>query len=357
MTASIKPLIENSERFPYVTRNLIDLLNQGVLTNVRNVLVEPEYGYMSRIAYNNDTYRIIYGNDLGLNTGAAANLAKDKGYTKFMLRNMSVNCPVGTEFLLPWWSDIITSTPRYRENLKPRTTDQCTKYIEENLGYPVYVKPVDGSNGSNVFKIDSSHQLKAAITVFEEKKIRVITVEEQITMPDYRIVILDGEPISAYLRHPLSVQGDGKSTLRELLLDLQSQYEKDGRDTRIFANEDRIISYLKNKNLDLNHIIAKDSNMVLSDISNLSAGGTLRDVSHEISERWTELAIYIAHNFNLRLCGLDLACDDITDNQANYSVLEVNAAPGLDHYAASGATQAKIVQELYTRVFNAIPHS
>ncbi len=63
----------------------------------------------------------------------------------------------------------------------------------------------------------------------------------------------------------------------------------------------------------------------------------------------------IANNFNLRLCGVDLACADITDPDSDYSVLEVNASPGLDHYAASGAKQHQIVRDLYTKVFNALP--
>lgn len=259
------------------------------------------------------------------------------------------------EFLLPWWSEVVLASPRRKASVKPQTTDQTENYIENNLGYPVYAKPVDGSKGINVFKIDNAEQLRDAISIFEDKKVRVIIIEEQITMPDYRIVTLDGETISAYQRSPLSVYGDGEKTIEQLLAELQAQFEREGRDTRISINDDRLMKYLKKHDIELSHKPAVDEQLVLADVSNLSAGGTSIDVTDIVAKRWTELAANIAHNFNLRLCGVDIACDDITDGNSLYSVIEVNATPGLDHYAASGEAQTKIVQDLYARVFNALP--
>ncbi len=54
----------------------------------------------------------------------------------------------------------------------------------------------------------------------------------------------------------------------------------------------------------------------------------------------------------LQLCGVDLACADIEQPDAAYSILETNAAPGLDNYAATGERQATIVRELLKEVFN-----
>lgn len=95
----------------------------------------------------------------------------------------------------------------------------------------------------------------------------------------------------------------------------------------------------------------------LASISNLSAGGTSVDVTNSIAPEWVELSKKIAAGMNLRLCGVDLACTDITDGDADYAVLEVNAAPGLDHYAMSGDAQKQLVDDLYMRVLNvSVPH-
>ena len=89
-------------------------------------------------------------------------------------------------------------------------------------------------------------------------------------------------------------------------------------------------------------------------VLNPSLGGTSFDVTRSINPRWVELCGYISEVMDLRLCGVDLACGDITDPEAEYSVIEVNATPGLDHYASSGVEQSRIVDQLYTKVLNTL---
>lgn len=346
---------KSRENYAYVTRSLIRLFNEGRLTNVSAIDVEPEYGYVARIKYTDGSYRITYGNDLGLNPGAASDLARDKGHTKFLLRTIGINCPKGEEFLLPWWADQIRSSQEARGNKSIRSVDESGSYIEQGMGYPVYLKPVDGSQGSDIFILNNPEDLTSALELYNQKRVRVAMVEEPIKMPDYRIVALGGELISAYRRIPLAVTGDGSSSIEQLLTDLQARYFLEGRDTRVDPNDPRINKYLLSKGLSVNTKLSEGQQVTLAPISNLSAGGTSEDVTNTINPRWSELAAFVSKNFNLRLCGLDLACQDITNAESEYCVLEVNAAPGLDHYATSGEEQKKIVDELYVRVLNALP--
>ena len=345
-------LLQNREYYPYVTRSLIRLFNDGRLSNVEDVVVEPKYGYVTRIEYNNETFRITYGNDLGLNTGTAEDLAKDKGHTKFMLRSMGVNCPEGDEFLLPWWAETIRPSQEKRGNPKIDTTADAYSYINETIQYPVYVKPVSGSKGGDVYRVENNDELAEIFNLYEEKKIRVAVVEKAINMPDYRIVMLDGQLISAYQRVPLAVTGNGVDSTDVLIDKLQDKYWKDGRDTILRCQEPRIVKHLGKIGLGLDYVPKKDEHLTLASISNLSAGGTSLDVTEIIDKRWIDLAAKISKNFDLRLCGVDLACTDITSSKAEYSVLEVNAAPGLDHYASSGEKQKQIVDGLYVKVLN-----
>lgn len=343
------------ENYPYVTRSLLRLYEAGSLENVADIDLEPEYGYVARISYQNGSHRITFGNDLGLNTAASNELAKDKGHTKFMLRAIGIDCPKGGEFLLPTWAERIRASQATRGNVDLKTSDMADAYVQSELRYPVYTKPVDGSKGGDVFKVHTSEELDEVMCIYDEKKVKVAIVEEPINMPDYRVVVLDGELISAYRRMPLAVTGNGQATIRDLLSDLQTKYEDEGRDTRIDPNDYRIATHLAKIGLDLQSVPDKDYYQELVPVSNLSAGGTSEDVTESLHARWSELASYIAKNFNLRLCGVDLACSDITSPDATYSVLEVNAAPGLDHYAASGDVQRQLVDRLYARVFNALP--
>ena len=47
---------------------------------------------------------------------------------------------------------------------------------------------------------------------------------------------------------------------------------------------------------------------------------------------------------------------DITKDPKNcsYYIIEINAAPGLDHYVTTGAKQRKIVEAMYLKVLKAL---
>lgn len=347
----------SQDHYAYVTRSVIGLFNRGVLSNVVALDVEPVYGYTARLTYDDGTHRITYGNDLGLNAGAACDLAKDKGHTKFMLRQIGINCPEGQEFLLPWWEAAIAPSQLARGNTNMQNVTAALPYIDKKLGYPVYIKPVSGSKGLGVARAESAEETQDIFNSYEEAKVRVAIVEEAVDMPDYRVVVLDGELISAYQRKPLGVVGNGRSTIEELLEQLQLQYHAEGRDTIIDLDDPRIARQLGKLGYNLAVIPKKNEELTLTSVSNLSAGGTSVDVTEKIHKEWVDKVTYIAKNFNLRLCGVDLACSDIASDSSEYSVIEVNAAPGLDHYASSGAAQKKIVDELYAKVLNAYPHA
>jgi D-alanine-D-alanine ligase-like ATP-grasp enzyme len=345
----------SSAHYPYLTRRTIDLHRRGLLTLVTALDVEPEYGYVTRVNYDNGRSRIMYGNDLGINVGAACDLAKDKGHTKFMLRSMGVSTPRGAEFLLPTWAKRVRESSRLASKTNIQEMHDIAPFVESNFGYPAYVKPIDGSKGAGVFKVFGRSELHEALDTLEENKVRLALVEEPITMPDYRVITLDGDLISAYRRVPLSVTGDGTSTITQLLSTLQDKFVAEGRDTRISIRDPRIGAHLDVMNRTLSDVPAKSQHVTLLPLSNLSTGGIAEDVSNVINPRWVELAAHVAQSFNLRLCGLDLACDDITAMDAPYSVLEVNATPGLDHYALSGAEQRELVDGLYVKVLNVYP--
>lgn len=346
---------ESRDHYAYVTRMAIRLFNQGLLTNVFSIDIEPMYGYTTRLNYDDGSHRITYGNDLGLNPSSASDLANDKGHAKFMLRNIGVNCPEGQEFLLPWWAEQIGASQKARGNTNIQTTHEALAYIKNTIGYPAYIKPVSGSKGLGVHKVENLFDAQDVFHEYEESRVRVAVVEEAIQMPDYRVVMLDGALISAYKRNPLQVRGDGENSVETLVGQLQEKYFDEGRDTIINLSDPRILQTLGKHGLTLASILENGQNLVLTSVSNLSAGGTALDVSNEINEHWVAQGAYIAENFNLRLCGIDLACSDITVATSNYSVLEVNATPGLDHYASSGAAQQKVVDELYRKVLNTYP--
>ncbi|MBI4093229.1 MAG: hypothetical protein HY420_04870 [Candidatus Kerfeldbacteria bacterium] len=170
---------------------------------------------------------------------------------------------------------------------------------------------------------------------------------------DYRLVVLDDEVISAYERIPLNIVGDDKTSIQRLLQMKQRLFIAAKRGTRIKVDDPRIAEKLKRQGLALRSVPSLGERVFLLDNANLSSGGDAVDVTASVNIAFRQLAVRLTSDMNLRLCGVDLMVDGHISGPpvpGKYWVLEINAAPGLDHYAKTGKAQKRIVEELYLKV-------
>ena len=182
-------------------------------------------------------------------------------------------------------------------------------------------------------------------------------VERFHTGSDYRVVVFDGEIISAYTRIPLNVVWNGKSTIDELLTEKQSQFIESGRDTIIDRNDSRISVKLQKQWLNFNSVLPSRKQTFLLDNANLSTWGDSIDVTKSIHLDFAKLAVDITADMGLRLCGVDFMTKDLTKSLAeneNYIVIEINGAPGLDNYMSTGEEQLQNVKNMYKKILIAL---
>jgi D-alanine-D-alanine ligase-like ATP-grasp enzyme len=222
------------------------------------------------------------------------------------------------------------------------------------LGFPVVAKPNSGSQGKDVTFAHTKRELTHALReIFKHDKIAI--VQKPVPGTDYRIVVLDNAVISAYARIPLTIIGDGRRTIQALMMNLEKHFRKAERDTHIRMNDPRITAKLKRIGYTLSSIPEKGEKISLLDNANLSAGGTSVDVTQSIHSGFKKIAVALTKDMGLRLCGVDLMVNgDITRPPKDFHIIEINAAPGLDHYAKSGKEQQKIVEKLYTRILKSL---
>jgi cyanophycin synthetase len=252
--------------------------------------------------------------------------------------------------MLNWWADEMEA-----DTEDALRVHGAIEYINSNLSYPVYVKPHVGASGLNVWKCYSDAQVLEVLGQYERKRIKVALIEAAVSMPDYRIVVLDDMVISAYRRDPAQVVGDGVSTVEQLRNRLAK--ESAARDEAVHVERyiPQMNARLARIGIDNQHVLGPQEVVQLVDLSNLCAGGTAVDLTDRIDSRWATLAVGVATYFNLRLSGVDIACPDLTSDIGEYAVLEVNGSPGLDLYGAVGEPQEGIVRNLYAQVFNTMP--
>lgn len=310
------------------------------------VFLEPVWGVAGQITFKSGAKSYFRYNTVDLNPIGASDIAKDKDYANLFMARMGYPIVPGSK---TFFSD------RFAKSIgaQQRKITDAYRYAEK-LGFPVVVKPNSGSQGSAVALAHTKTEFYRAMrAVFERDNVAL--VQKAVSGKDYRIVVLDSKVISAYERIPLSVLGDGRSTIAKLLKIKERQFRTANRDTQIDLADPRMKEKLQHQDLTLKSIPKNGERIYLLDNANLSTGGDSVDVTPLVHKDFQKIAVRLTKDMGLRLCGVDLMIDgDIGQKPEKYWVLEINAAPGLDHYAKTGKKQEKIVEDLYLQVLKSI---
>lgn len=311
------------------------------------VLIEPEWNIVGQIAYPNGKKRYFRYSTLDLNTVGASDIAKDKDYANFFMRSMGYPTIPGKTFFSNEWATILHSR---------RNIDAAYAYAKR-LGMPVIVKPNSGSQGDGVALVQTKAEFYRAMRAIL-KKDKLALVQRPVYGKDYRIVVLDGRVISAYERIPLNVVGDGMSSITRLLKRKQKNFIATERDTKLKTSDPRIVAKLARQGMNMRSVPAKGARVFLLDNANLSCGGDAIDVTKRIHPDFRKLAIRLTKDMGLRMCGVDVMVDgDIKEPAKRYWIIEINAAPGLDHYANVGRAQERVVERMYLDVLKSMQRS
>jgi cyanophycin synthetase len=256
-------------------------------------------------------------------SGTSIDIACDKLLTKEILSNQCI--PVATGGKIQNAIDLLIKA--------------------ESIGYPIVVKPTYGNQGKGVFvNIRSEQQALEAYNLLS-KDYQDIMIEKFVIGRDYRVCVVDGEVIAVSERIPPCVVGDGESTVRELINEVNKDKRRgSGHEkplTRIKMDE-ALIAYISKYNYTLDSILPKDSKLTLRENANLSTGGIAVDCTDLICEENIEICRRTARAIGLNICGIDICCNDISVPLGNEgAVIEVNAAPGIrmHHYPYSGQSR------------------
>ncbi|MCP4400873.1 MAG: hypothetical protein GY801_26675 [bacterium] len=336
----------------YPIRLLIECFNAGSLPNVRAIHIEPKYGRVAHIRYKDGSVRMLCGSGLGVNGHGSASVAKDKGYTKYFLDRLGYSTPPGKVFLMPKWVKTIEKNLSVYGVRQHSTIWDIPAYISHTIHYPCFIKPNNGAKGIGVHKCFHDADVQSVIEEYEKEGIDILLVEECIDLPCYRVDVVGERIFCCYLRSPLSVVGDGKNTIGELLVQKRDRFIQEGRPTVLQPDDPRICEKLQRMKRDFDSVLSIDEKLALHDFSNFPSGGDAEDFTERIDPYWKKLCVTLTKDMGLLLCGIDILCDDMESPQAEYRILEINSAPGLENYAALGEKQEMRVRKLYKSLFN-----
>lgn len=304
------------------------------------VRLEPKYGYAGQLILPNGQKRYFRNNSFDINLLGASEIAKDKMYAASFLAKMNYPVPEGEEFFSDAWCETIASK---------REARAAYRYAQ-SIGFPVIIKPNNKSQGEGVFKVAGKIDFFRSVETITASD-RVFLVQRIVEGDDFRFVVLDQEVLAVYQRIPLSVTGDGQSSILTLLKQKQKSFDRLKRFIRISFADNRITNQLKQLKLTLDSILGMGQIIQVLPIANLSLGGEAIDLSEKIHPDWKRLAIEITRAMGLRFCGLDFIIQGkIWAQPFSYVILELNPSPGLEHFASLGKKQRERVKIIYRKL-------
>lgn len=322
------------------TENISQLMERLAPQINATTFIEPRYKRYGVIYFQNGKRLFFKSKQININISSTVAVTINKYETNRFLSHFGYKVSLGKTF------------SKHCYDIKhDRGINDGLRFIE-TIGFPAILKPNDKSQGILVCKVDNEREYYKIAKKILKKRGDILLVEKYYDgYADYRIVVLGDNVISAYQRIPLTVVGNGYSTVFELLNEKKREFERIGRSAKEINLDDfRIKANLKRGKMNFKHILSADEEIALLNNSNLSSGGTTIELTDKIASGFKKLAISAAKDMKLSLCGIDILTHDITKWSDDYVILEINSAPGLDNYAYTGNKQKEYVDDLYLKV-------
>lgn len=262
------------------------------------------------------------GKHFPFNSHAAFEIVKRKDLTKQIFREKNFPTPAG--ILTDNWERVESAL----EN--------------KEINFPLVAKPNSELGGKLVIaKINDKKFLKEVFENIKEK-FQTVLVEEYFEGEDFRFLVLDDKVLAVARRvHPFIV-GDGRSKISELV-----EKHNVGRGHDILKLGFEVDRVLKEQNLNFESIPQNGEKILLRRNANIHTGGIVENVSDLVHPKFKEIAIALTRLFALRFSGVDIICPDISNENSNYTVVEINTDPGYDlHWMDSRGQQYDATEDI-----------
>jgi GNAT-family acetyltransferase (TIGR03103 family) len=296
----IAPNPEN-ELNPYAKIIVDEARNRGILIDI----IDEKYGLFN-LTFGSRT--IACRESLSEMTNAIAmTKCDDKRLTRKLVKNKNIQVPLQ----------------------KLSTSRQNDHAFMDQVGH-VVVKPARGEQGTGIsVDISSEKELDIAIKKARETCSDVL-LEEFIEGVDLRVIVINYEVVAAAVRKPPAITGTGNHTISDLIEKYnRRRLAATGGESKI-PMDNETLRCLKRKSYDHDSILEKGKTLVVRKTANLHTGGTIHDVTDQLSDTIKLAAVEISRTIDIPVTGLDFIVPDI--RKENYAFIEANERPGLANH-------------------------
>ncbi|WP_088032413.1 acylphosphatase [Evansella clarkii] len=242
-------------------------------------------------------------------TNEAVEIGSDKEKTKEYLQKAGINTPEGKRF-------------------KEDASDEEILNYAETIGYPVVIKPTDGSFGRGVVTdLGSKEELEKALYYVRHKsQYNDIIVERHVSGEDYRLYVVGDRTVGAIKRIPANITGDGTHTINELI-EIKNQKRKENPrliSCPILVNTE-LKEYINKQGYSPDSILEEGKLLYLTNKNNISIGGDPIAAFEELPEEVKRTAVKALHAMPGLMHGaVDILFDRKSSMDSSIVILELN---------------------------------
>lgn len=190
----------------------------------------------------------------------------------------------------------------------------------------IVIKPLDNKGGVGVSTdIHTKTGLKKAFA-YAKSQGNSIIAQEHMRGDDVRLLVIGDQFVSAVIRKPAQVIGNGSDTIEQLIQAENASSIRDNTDLSSLMSID-IDAARRYLGSHITSIPMRDSEIQVVGPANVSLGGSLIEATHLVTNKMKRDAETITSKLGLGICGVDIIWDRTTNS---YGLIEVNAVPGID---------------------------
>jgi len=192
------------------------------------------------------------------------------------------------------------------------------------------VKPARGEQGAGIsVDVRTVEGLEAAIAAARRIADEVL-LETYVPGEDLRVIVIDFKLVAAAVRRPPRISGNGQHTVAELI-EKQSRRRSaaTGGESRIPLDEETR-RCVDEAGYAMDQVLPAGVELAVRKTANLHTGGTIHDVTDEVSRTLVEAATRAAQVIDIPVVGLDLIVPSLAGD--DYVIIEANERPGLANH-------------------------
>jgi GNAT-family acetyltransferase (TIGR03103 family) len=201
----------------------------------------------------------------------------------------------------------------------------------------IVVKPRRGEQGAGVsVDVRTPGELRRSVRRASAGGFGVL-LEEFCQGGDLRIIVIDDEVVAAAIRRPAEVTGTGRHSVRQLLRkQSRRRMAATGGESRIPVDAETR-RCVREAGFSLDDVPPEGVTLRVRRTANLHTGGTIHDVTPELSPELVAVAREAARALEIPVVGLDLLVPSVQGG--DYVIVEANERPGLANHEPQPTAQ------------------